>query len=302
LGSFRGGAAEGEADGVDRRSSGRFRAAVGDRGRLADLAAAVEADRVGAVSAAETLGEEELQVTGEAMEKQLNQLTGRLTKAFGERLVSVILFGSAASGEFEQNFSDLNILCVVEAIGPAELEAAEPIVRWWREAGNPSPLLLAGDEVATSTDCFPIEFEDMLARRRVLQGRDVIAGLEIDRSFYRAQVEYQLRAALIRLRQKAAGVLKDSRLLGELMVDSVATFLVLARHVLLLSGHKVEAGKRATLEGLEAHTGLDAAPFRTLLDVRQKKAVPGQMDAKGLFARYLKSVHELVNVVDALEK
>ena len=33
------------------------------------------------------------------------------------------------------------------------------------------------DGVRTSTDCFPMEFHDMQAHRRVLYGDDVIAGL-----------------------------------------------------------------------------------------------------------------------------
>ena len=103
--------------------------------------------------------------------------------------------------------------------------------------GNPSPLLMSEEEVRTSTDCFPIEFHDMQERRRVLFGRDVIASLAIDRSFYRAQVEHELRAKLLRLRQKGAGLLSGSgKALLQLMADSVSTFLVLARHALLLHG------------------------------------------------------------------
>ena len=95
-------------------------------------------------------------------------------------------------------------------------------------------------KLQTSTDCFPIEFHDMQEQRRVLFGKDVIAGLAIDRSFYRAQVEHELRAKLLRLRQKGAGLLSDEKGLLRLMLDSVSTFLVLARHALLLSG--VERG------------------------------------------------------------
>ncbi len=61
---------------------------------------------------------------------------------------------------------------------------------------------MSEQEVQTSTDCFPIEFHDMQERRRVLMGKDVVEKLPIDRSFYRAQVEHELRAKLLRLRQK----------------------------------------------------------------------------------------------------
>ena len=96
----------------------------------------------------------------------------RLKQAQGDRLLSVILYGSAAAGEHNEHFSDLNVLCVLTRITPAELAALGPIFEWWRALGNPSPLLLSEEELRTSTDCFPIEFHDMQERRRVLFGKD----------------------------------------------------------------------------------------------------------------------------------
>src|SRR5258707_15707926 len=113
------------------------------------------------------------------MEQKLQDLVDRLRTAHPERLVSVILYGSAASGHYPGEFSDLNVLCVLSRVTPAELAASEPVFKWWRD-GNPSPLLLSEEEVQTSTDCFPIEFHDMQERRRVLYGKDVIEKLEID--------------------------------------------------------------------------------------------------------------------------
>ncbi len=47
------------------------------------------------------------------MQKDLDQLVSRLIKAHGSDLVSVVLYGSAASGDRQADFSDINILCVL---------------------------------------------------------------------------------------------------------------------------------------------------------------------------------------------
>ena len=166
------------------------------------------------------------------MQKLITELTERLTKTFSDRLVSVVLYGSAAAGEYDERFSDINVLCVLTQVTPMELRDSEAIFRWWRQKGNPAPLLLSEQEVQTSADCFPIEFHDMQERRRILAGTDLIESLPLDDRYYRAQVEYQLRAKLLRLRQKAAGVLNDKALLRRLLMDSVSTFCVLFRHAL----------------------------------------------------------------------
>src|SRR5580692_10685268 len=143
------------------------------------------------------------------MDKAVQQLVEKLQKAYGDRLVSVVLYGSAAAGDRQEKFSDFNVLCVLSCIGPRELSDSEAVFRWWRELGSPSPLLLTEQEVETSTDCFAIEFSDIKRQHQLLSGKDVISGLAVDEKFYRAQVEHDLRAKLVRLRQKASGMLSD---------------------------------------------------------------------------------------------
>ena len=177
-------------------------------------------------------------------DKLLQQLVEKLVAAHGRSLVSVVLYGSAAGDDHHASYSDLNVFCVLTAVTPRELAASEPVFSWWRKEKQPAPLLMSEHEMRTSTDCFPIEFKDMLERRKVLHGADVVASLEVDEVFYRAQVEHDLRAKLLRLRQKAAGVLSNSELLIRLMADSVSTFCVLARHALRLTGEDAPWSKR----------------------------------------------------------
>ena len=236
------------------------------------------------------------------MERVLNQLVEKLRKAHGESLVSVVLYGSAAAGDHHGRFSDLNVFCVLKQITPAELKASAPIFRWWRERGNPSPLLMSEDEVKTSTDCFPIEFHDMQARHKVLYGVDVLAGLAVDYVFYRAQVEHELRAKLLRLRQKAAGVLSDNDLLLKLLEESISTFATLFRHALRLAGFEAQWQKRDVMRGAAEGFGIDPAPFATLLDLREERLKPRDTEPSRLFENYLKQIQVVIDAVDRLER
>ncbi len=236
------------------------------------------------------------------MEKLLNELVERLKKAYGDRLVSVVLYGSAAVGDHSGRFSDINVLCVLSQVTPRELGEGQPIVQWWREKGNPSPLLLSEEEVRTSTDCFPIEFHDIKERHRILYGQDPVAELEIDNSFYRAQVEYQLRSKVLRLRQKGAGVMHERDLLLDLLTDSVSTFCVLSRHALRLHGVDARWLKREIIDQAREEFGIDPAPFLSLLDLREGKTKPRALEPARLYESYLKEIQIVVDAVDRLEK
>ncbi|HXP86157.1 MAG TPA: hypothetical protein VN841_15640 [Bryobacteraceae bacterium] len=236
---------------------------------------------------------------------QLKELVSKLEHAYSGRLVSVVLYGSGATlfepgGTEHDQHSDLNVLCVLKEITPRELSEGEPVLRWWQQTGHPAPLLLTEEEVHRSADCFPIEFRDMKERRRVLFGPDPISDLHIDTRYYRAQVEYQLRTKLLRLRQQGASVLSDPAALLRLCVDSVTTFIMLGRHGLELAGAKPKTDRRAVLHQLTERLKADMSPLELLLDIREDKSGTELDDPGELFAQYLVCINRLVEFVDGL--
>jgi hypothetical protein len=234
------------------------------------------------------------------MERLLAELVEKLRKAYGEGLVSVVLYGSAAVPGVKDRLSDLNVLCVLGQIRDVELGAAEPIFRWWREMQNPAPVLLTRDEIQHSADCFPIEFHDIREQHRVLYGEDVVAGLVIDDRFYRAMVEHELRAKMLRLRQKSAGILSDKELLLRLMADSVSTFCVLFRHLLRLRGAASIYEKHDVVGAAHAELGIDPTPFLQLLDLREGKLKPRDVEPLALFRQYVSEIQAAIAATDRL--
>jgi hypothetical protein len=236
------------------------------------------------------------------LEEKLSELVRRLKSAFGDRLVSAVLYGSAAMGDWHEQSSDLNVLCVLDRLSRPELTQSEAVFRWWRQQGNPPPLLISEEELRASTDCFPIEFHDMQEHRRVLYGADLIQSLHVARSFYRAQVEHELRVKQIRLRQKAAEVLSAPEQLLILLADSLSTFCVLGRHALILSGHEPRWKKREILMALEQTMGVPFEGANAILAVRTAGKRRPAVDAVSVFDSYLKEMDSLVRFVNGLNR
>jgi hypothetical protein len=237
------------------------------------------------------------------MDQELKELVDRLKSTYGQRLVSVILYGSAASGDSDAAFSDVNVLCVLDKVDAKALAQSEPIFRWLHDQKAAAPLLMDQRDVAMSTDCFPIEFQDMKECRRVLHGKDVVADMTIDFSFYRARLEYELRSKLLRLRHQATPVLSDRDKLIKLCADSVSTFLVLAKHALRISGHPCSNKRREIVAGLKTTLGGDFSAFEQLLDVREGRTRREVVaDPLGLFDNYMNQIHGVTDFVDGLQK
>ena len=195
----------------------------------------------------------------------------------------------------------MNVLCVLSEIGTGELTRCEPIFRWWREQGNPAPLLLSRQEVIESADCFPIEYHDIQSSGRVLFGEDLFASMVIHDHDYRAQVEHEIRAKILRLRQKAAGVMQDDPLLLRLMADSVSTFCVLLRHALVIAGEARSTQKRDIVARAAAKFGLVVEPLNALLDLREGKRKARELKPVALLDQYLKELGRAAAAVNALD-
>jgi hypothetical protein len=232
------------------------------------------------------------------MEKKLTEFVEKLKAAAGANLKAVVLYGSRATGDFQEKYSDVNLLCVVERLGADELRALNPVVIWWMQQNQPAPKIFTREELGRSADVFAIELTDLKASHRVLHGEDVFAALDVPMSLHRLQVERELRTNLIRLREGFLVAPQDARSILALMTRSISSFATLFRHTLLVFGEQAPGGKREAIRRLAAQLGFDAAPFEAVLDVREGRRGEKQLDAPATFRAYLDSVTRVADEVD----
>jgi hypothetical protein len=238
----------------------------------------------------------------DSVEQDIQEFLKTVTAQAGKNLDSVILYGSAANGEFHKEFSNVNLLFVVRDTSLASLKALEKPVRWWTGRKQPAPLIMTRGELEHSTDVFSIELLDMKQHHRVLFGDDVVGGLEIPMSQHRVQVEYELREKLILLRQRSMLASNDKYLL-DLLVESVPSFSTLFRHALIALHKTAPTSRRESIAQLAELVKFDPSSFLSVLDIREKKLAARNVDVKDLCSRYLVAVERIAAAVDeALEQ
>lgn len=232
------------------------------------------------------------------MDKRLTELVQKLRDAAGANLKSVILYGSAVTGEFQKDYSDVNLLCVFERLDAATLAKLNPAAVWWGRQGQRPPMLFACDELARAADVFAVELYDIKQNHRVLHGEDVIASLPVPMNHHRLQVERELRTHVVRLREGYLAMPQDRKRVLELMTASISSFATLFRHALIAMGEPAPAGKHEAVDRLAAQLGFDAAAFHEVLEVREGKRKDSQVDVSATFAAYLDGVSKVADEVD----
>ena len=234
-----------------------------------------------------------------ASEEQLHSFADRLREAAGNNLLSLILYGSAASGESD-SYSDLNLLCVLRDLSFSHLLPLSNLVDSWIKQGQRPPLLISEKELRDSADVFSIELLDMKQHHKVLFGKDFLNDLPVPMHMHRAQVEYELREKLILLRQRLLLAANDDARICDLLLHSFPAFITLLRHVLVAQGKPAPTTRAETIKALIAESESDADLFHQLLEARKEPKSAKKLNAKNAARQYLAFAERLTELVDGL--
>lgn len=233
------------------------------------------------------------------MKAELNNFIQDLKQSHGNNLASVILYGSAATSEFNRKSSDYNILIALNRITPEDLRHAQAAMREWLRLEHPVPVYFTVSELQNAADVFPIEFNQMQTARQVLFGEDVLANLNVSDEHLRHQTEYELRGKLLRLRRVYIPASVSVEKLTELMKESLKSFATLFRAVLLLQGIKPPATKQEATRLIIENLNLNAAPFERIFEMREKDWQPKtEKEANEIFASYMAEIEKIIDFVD----
>lgn len=233
-------------------------------------------------------------------EQIIEKFTHEIQTLYGDDLVSLILYGSAAGADFVPDRSDLNFLVVLKRVTSDALRKAMPLIRSWHRQKIATPLFVDPEFLQSSLDVFPIEFSDMQEQHRLLAGKDILLELHISPRNVRVQCEEELKGKLLTLRRAYLETGGRVEALEELMVSSLKSFLVITRHLLRLKGLQPAHELLEILVQAEEAFGISLEAMRDVHSLRLGMLRLDKSDAQTLFDRYVADLEQLAACADTL--
>lgn len=231
----------------------------------------------------------------------LRSYVAEVARIFGPTLEGILLYGSAACGDYLPGRSNLNLMVILSAHDAVKLGQYAKVHRRWQKEGIVVPLFLTGWEVRTGADCFPLEYLDVMHAHVLLKGRDPFPELSINLGNLRAQCEQEIRGNLLRLRQRFVEGAGKPEAAAILMPLSLTALLPALKGILRLLGLRVPASADAVLADLKADLGVDPAVFQEVLSLKRGLITPGPVELPRLFERYLSTLQDVVERLEHLE-
>jgi predicted nucleotidyltransferase len=234
-------------------------------------------------------------------ESIFKEFTADCLNIFGPDLESIILYGSAARGEYVAGRSDINFMIVLSSAGIDNLAGAMPFAAKWRQFRVSTPLFLSRDYITTSLDTFPIEFLTMKAAYKMVFGHDLLKDLAFEKSFVRLQCERELKAKLLHLRQHFVETQGKAKKIIELIGLSLPAFLSLFQAILFLNDRQPPATREGLLDEISRQTGINVEVFKDLAAVRSGTKKPGNDEAFKLMNAYISEIKIITNQIDTFK-
>ncbi|MGZ3240626.1 MAG: nucleotidyltransferase domain-containing protein [Burkholderiaceae bacterium] len=170
------------------------------------------------------------------VQQSLDIYVNSAKEAFGNDLVSIVLFGSAATGELRAT-SDVNLLLVLKRFQQDSADRMREPTRLAYAAIELNAMFLLEHEVAAAVDAFAVKFSDIISRHRVLVGVDPFANLSVSRDALLRRVKQVLLNLQLRLRERYVALSLREEQLAHLIADAAPPLRSSAASILQLEGH-----------------------------------------------------------------
>ena len=229
-----------------------------------------------------------------------DEITKDYQAVYGKELIAILLYGSAASGNYVRKKSDINFLIVLTEEGIGQLQKSFKTVAKWYKRRVSTPLFLTKSYISSSLDSFPIEFLNMQNSYQVVFGEDVLQELSFDKHHLRLQCEKELKGKLLQLRQgflESGGKKKN---LIFIIGRSLTAFISIFRALLYLNDKVVPAELRNIISLVSQEFGVDEKTFVTLVQIKEGTEKLSSKALSSLFSNYISEVRKLAYAVDQL--
>ncbi len=221
--------------------------------------------------------------------------------ALGPRWLAAYLTGSVLTAGFDPKHSRVNLLVIARDLGVDALDALAAAIPAGGKAPHFEPLFVSQDQMRRSLDVFPIEWLDILERRLLLEGEDVLASVEVPRTHLRHQLEHELRGKHLQLRQAYLAGFRHTEAQRETLVRLASGFHTLFRTLLRLSGEVPPASTERVIERVADLYRLDARGLLGAWLVRYAERKFSTDELRGLYRGFLAEIERLVTAIDELK-
>jgi hypothetical protein len=221
---------------------------------------------------------------------------------FKEHLISIVLYGSAAVGQYIPKKSDINFMVVLAPQAIESIGQALPLVKKWRKQAVSVPMFVTQSYIDSSLDSFPIEFLNMKQAYKTVYGQDMLAALTISPEYLRLQCESQVKGKLLHLRREFLATLGDKEKIIALIRATLPAFAGVFKGLLMLKGIEAPLRHEEVIRRTAEIYSMDQTLIEKVLQVNKPDYKAAESVLLDLCEKYIAEIRKLAFKIDQINQ
>lgn len=227
------------------------------------------------------------------VKKDLRAFVQQILDFYKKDLVSVFAFGSCVSGDYQTQFSDVNLMVIYSDLNIADLYLVVDFARKWLEKRNFAPRFLSRRNLLTSDKYFQIDMLEMKNSHVTLLGEDLLQQIEIIPTNLHWQVCYEIKAMRSRIKQQFWRTAGDTKAIRFVLVRRFTSLIHITRALLYLMGKEAPVSHTKVMEEGCREFGLDEAFCQSMFSIKFSQASIKKEQAVQGFVSLMEAVRVL---------
>lgn len=228
----------------------------------------------------------------------LEEFLAQLVAIYKEDLVSILVFGSAVTGDYDAANSDLNLLVVYSDLNIADLDVVAKLAQRWHKRRRFAPRFLSLRNLTASSRYFQIDLLQMRDAHLKLYGADPLGALPVRPADMAWQLAHEIKRMRMRVKQQFWRAAGDREAMRRILLARFSSLVHLTRALLYLRGAAPPMAQPEILKLAVQHLKLDAEFAVQMLALKKNEERP---DLVALFTGLMDAIRAIDEEVDRLE-
>ncbi|MFC1724865.1 hypothetical protein ACFL4T_04495 [candidate division KSB1 bacterium] len=217
---------------------------------------------------------------------------------FSDHLISVLVTGSVAKGEYVPKKSDINFIIILSEEGMKKIPEYLDTSKKWYKAGVSIPLFLYKEYIESSLDSFPIEFLNIKNNSKTIYGEDLTGIIAIDNKDLRLQVEREIKGKLLKLRHAFFEIDLKPKAFRQFISVSISTFNPIFAAAVYLKENFYPKNQSEIYQKISEIFSVEKDFFDRLIDIKQDKIKVTGDSITPLWEKYVQNIRTISLAID----
>jgi hypothetical protein len=219
-----------------------------------------------------------------------------LAGAYGSNLISLFIYGSAVTPDYQPGVSDLNLGIVLQQNDLENIEKGQAALEKLASRGVKTPFFFTRHYLANSADSFAIEILNMKEEHAVIYGDDPFTEITVVPADVRLQSERELKGKLLHARSIYLNTHKNRKQVDAFLQVSVRELMPIFKALVYFKSKQFPRSRAETVKQTWELYKMDVSIFLEILrgDYRQES------DYKMFFKKYISVIDGVSQAVDIL--